>query len=92
MGADIGRIPEDTVRSRPNGTGSQPRSTRKHPRAADLPPVIPHWTFPGTALMSPVQNHWLHNPPPTPPTRCTSVYALTGASEGEPDRPPNGCG
>ena len=41
MGADIGRIPEDTVRSRPNGAGSQPQSTRKHPRAADLPPAGP---------------------------------------------------
>ena len=91
MGADIGRVPEDTVRSRPNGAGFP---TPEHPKAlqgggfasCDSPLDIPR-----NGLDVTRSEPLAAQPPPTPPTRCTSVYALTGASEGKPDRPPNGC-
>ena len=40
MGADMGRIPEDTVWSRPNGAGSQPQGAQGHSGAADRVPAV----------------------------------------------------
>ena len=66
MGADIGRVPEDTVRSRPNGAGFPNPEHPKAPQGGGFASCDPPLDIPRNGLISPVQNHWLHNPPPPP--------------------------
>ena len=70
MGAGIGRVPEDTVRSRPNGAGSQPQSTRKYSRAADMPPADP-LDIPRNGRLPTSSDAREVTPPPPPFPHCT---------------------
>ena len=71
MGADIGRVPEDTVRSRPNGAGFP---TPEHPRAPQgggFASCDPPLDIPRNGLDVTRSEPLAAQPPPPPPY---SVY------------------